>query len=69
VNITALRNSQRAALENFAAVQRVDVHIPTTGARELQLTRYTQPEPQLMLLRERLQLSVPAQPRESAKLG
>jgi len=52
----------RSALEKFAAVQMVDVHIPTTDARELQLTRYTQPEPELMLLLERLQLSLPAQP-------
>jgi transposase len=52
----------RSALEKFAAVQMVDVHIPTTDARELQLTRYTQPEPELMLLLERLQLTLPAQP-------
>ena len=37
----------RSALEKFAAVQMVDVHIPTTDGRELQLTRYTQPEPEL----------------------
>ena len=44
----------RSALEKFAAVQRVDVRIPTTDGRELQLTRYTQPEPELGLLLERL---------------
>ena len=44
----------RSALEEFAAVQRVDVRIPTTDGRELQLTRYTQPEPELELLLERL---------------
>ena len=52
----------RSALEKFAAVQMVDVHVPTTDGRELQLTRYTQPEPELALLLERLQLSLPAQP-------
>jgi len=52
----------RSALEKFAAVQMVDVQIPTTDARELQLTRYTQPEPELTLLLERLQLTLPAQP-------
>jgi hypothetical protein len=40
----------------------VDVRIPTTDGRELSLTRYTQPEPELELLLERLQLTLPAQP-------
>jgi hypothetical protein len=52
----------RSALEKFAAVQMVDVHVPTTDERELQLTRHTQPEPELTLLLERLQLTLPAQP-------
>jgi hypothetical protein len=52
----------RSALEKFAAVQMVDVHIPTTDGREVQLTRYTQPEPELALLLERLRLTLPPQP-------
>lgn len=52
----------RSALEKFAAVQMVDVHIPTTDGRELMLTRYTQPEPELALLLQRLNLELPAQP-------
>ena len=52
----------RRALEKFAAVQMVDVHIPTTDGRELWLTRYTQPEPELKLLLERLRLTLPTQP-------
>ena len=52
----------RSALEKFGAVQMVDVHIPTTDGRELSLTRYTQPEPELKLLLERLQLALPTQP-------
>jgi hypothetical protein len=51
----------RSALEKFAAMQMVDVHVPTTDERELTLTRYTQPEPELKLLLERLQLTPPAQ--------
>ena len=43
----------RSALEKFAAVQMVDVRIPTTDGRELQLTRYTQSETELELLMER----------------
>lgn len=54
--------STRRALEKFAAVQMVDVHIPTTDGRELWLTRYTQPEPELKLLLERLRLELPPQP-------
>ncbi len=28
----------------------IDVHLPTTDGREIVLTRYTQPEPELQLL-------------------
>ena len=52
----------RSALEKFAAVQMVDVKIPTTDGRELLLTRYTQPEPELELLLERMRLTLPVQP-------
>jgi len=52
----------RSALEKFAAMQMVDVHVPTTDGRELCLTRYTQPEPELAVLLERLQLTLPTQP-------
>ena len=40
----------RAVLEKFAAVQMVDVHLPTTDGRQLVLPRYTQPEQDLQLL-------------------
>jgi hypothetical protein len=40
----------------------LDVHIPTTDGRELVLTRYTQPEPELTLLLDKLALDLPAQP-------
>jgi hypothetical protein len=52
----------RSALEKFAAVQMIDVHLPTTDGRELLLTRYTQPEPELQLLIQQLRLSLPPQP-------
>jgi Transposase DDE domain len=52
----------RSALEKFAAVQMIDVHLPTTDGREIVLTRYTQPEPELQLLLDRLKLTLPAQP-------
>jgi hypothetical protein len=52
----------RSVLEKFAAVQMIDVHVPTTDGRELMLTRYTQPEPELSLLLDKLKLDLPAQP-------
>jgi hypothetical protein len=52
----------RSVLEKFAAVQMVDVHIPTSDGRTLILSRYTQPEPDLQLLLARLKLPLPAQP-------
>jgi hypothetical protein len=52
----------RSALEKFAAVQMIDVHLPTTDGRELLLTRYTQPEPETQLLIRQLKLQLPDQP-------
>ena len=52
----------RSAVEKFAAVQMIDVHLPTTDGRELLLTRYTQPEPELRLLIHQLKLDLPPQP-------
>ena len=49
----------RSVLEKFAAVQMIDVYVPTTDGRELSLTRYTQPEPELKLLLEKLKLTLP----------
>ncbi len=51
----------RRVLEKFAAVQMIDVYVPTTDGRELCLTRYTQPEPDLKLLLDKLKLTLPAQ--------
>lgn len=52
----------RSALDKFAAVQMIDVHVPTTDGRELVLTRYTQPEPEMRLLLDQLRLDLPEQP-------
>jgi len=48
----------RSALEKFAAVQMIDLRLPTTDGRELLLTRYTQPEPELQLLIHQLKLKL-----------
>jgi len=51
----------RSVLEKFAAIQMLDVHLPTTDGRHLVLTRYTQPESELRLLLEHLGLTLPPQ--------
>jgi hypothetical protein len=52
----------RSVLEKFAAIQMIDVHIPTGDGRELVLTRYTEPQAELKLLLDKLRLELPAQP-------
>src|SRR6266545_6758331 len=51
----------RSVLEQFAAMQMIDVHLPTTDGRQIILTRTTQPEPELKLLLDKLKLQLPAQ--------
>ena len=51
-----------AVVEKFAAMQMVDVHVPTTDGRHLVLSRYTQPDPDQKLLLQELKLELPAQP-------
>jgi len=52
----------RSVIEKFAAVQMIDLHVPTTDGRELMLTRYTEPEPEFALLLDKLKFVLPAQP-------
>ncbi len=52
----------RAVLEKFAAIQMVDVHLPTTDGRYLVLPRYTQPNKDQQLLLSQLKLKLPDQP-------
>jgi hypothetical protein len=52
----------RSVLEKFAAVQMIDVEIPTSDGRLIQLSRYTEPAKELNLLLEKLRLALPAQP-------
>jgi len=64
----------RSALEKFAAIQMIDLHLPTTDGRTIQLSRYTQPEKQTQILLEKLKLELPLQPppkisaRDAAKI-
>jgi transposase len=52
----------RAVLEKMAAMQMIDVHLPTTDNRTVILTRYTQPELDQKILLEKLKLTLPEQP-------
>jgi len=54
--------TSRAVLEKLRSIPMVDVHLPTTDGREIVLPRYTQPDPEVALLLERLHLTLPAQP-------
>jgi hypothetical protein len=58
----APRLTPRAAIENLAAIQMGDVHLPTTDGRHLVLSRYTQPEPEQQILLDQLRLELPPQP-------
>jgi len=52
----------RSVFDKFAAVQMINVHIPTTDGRQLLLERYTEPEKDLRLLLGELKLTLPEQP-------
>ena len=52
----------RSALEKFATLQMLDVHLPTTDGREIIMARYTHPEKDLQLLLDQLKLTLPGQP-------
>jgi hypothetical protein len=52
----------RAVLEKLSTIQMLDVCLPTTDGRWLIMPRYTQPEPEQMLLLHQLHLALPTQP-------
>jgi transposase len=52
----------RAVLEKLAAIQILDVCLPTTDGRQLLMPRYTEPEADLALLLHQLRIVLPQQP-------
>ena len=52
----------RSVLDKMAAIQMVDVHLPTTDGRTVVLSRYTEPEPDQLILLRQLKIDLPAQP-------
>jgi hypothetical protein len=61
-NLTEHDPTSRRGCRSFAAMQMIDVLVPTTDGRELRLTHYTRSEPELHLLLDKLRLELPTQP-------
>jgi len=49
-------------IENLAGIQMVDVHLPTTDARQLTLSRYSEPDADQRQPLAQLKLQLPKQP-------
>ena len=54
--------SPRAVLEKLAAIQALDVCLPTTDGRHLVMPRYTEPDADAALLLHQLRLVLPQHP-------
>ena len=52
----------RSVLEKMAAIQMVDVQLPTTDGRIVTLSRYTEPEEDQAIVLQQLKIRLPAQP-------
>jgi transposase len=59
----------RAALDSLAAIQMVEVNIPTSDGRVLVMPRYTEPEAQQKMILEKLGLELPPQPPPRIRHG
>lgn len=53
----------RSVVEKFESIQMIDVYLPMTDGKELLLRRYTEPDRNQLLLRSRLDLNLPDQPK------
>jgi hypothetical protein len=69
LNSAAPGLTPREAFRSLAAIQLVDVHIPTTDGRELVMPRYTEPEAQQEMILETLNLKLPKQPPPRIRNG
>ena len=61
--------SPKATLEQLAAIQMVDVCLPTSDGRWLVMPRYTEPEAEQLMLLDKLGLTLPAQPPPRIRSG
>ena len=62
LNALAPGLTPRAVLETMAAVQMLDLEVPTSDGRWRVMSRYTQPDKAVELLLARLQMKLPEQP-------
>lgn len=53
--------SSRAVLEKFSSIQMLDIRMPTTDGRMVEMSRYTQPERDQQVLLQELKLELPLQ--------
>ena len=56
----------RSVLDKMAAIQMVDVQLPTTDGRTAILSRYTEPERDQALLLQRLKINLPTNRRPAS---
>jgi transposase len=56
-----------AVMEKLAAIQMIEVCIPTVDGRQLILPRHTQPEKDVQMILDQLQLALPSQPSPRIK--
>jgi transposase len=61
--------SPKAVLEQLGAIKMVDVCLPTSDGRWLIMPRHTEPEPEQLMLLEKLKLTLPAQPPPRIRAG
>ena len=61
--------SPKAVLEQLAAIQMVDVCLPTSDGRWLIMPRHTEPEAEQLMLLEKLGLTLPSQPPPRIRSG
>jgi hypothetical protein len=54
-------------MEKLAAIQMIEVCIPTVDGRQLILPRHTQPEKDVQMILDQLQLALPSQPSPRIK--
>ena len=69
LNSAAPGLTPREVLRSLAAIQLVDVHVPTTDGRELVMPRYTEPEAQQEMILDKLALRLPKQPPPRIRSG
>jgi transposase len=69
LSATAPGLTPRSALQSLAAIQMLEVHVPTSDGRVLVMPRHTEPEPEQKMILEKLGLALPPQPPPRIRAG